>query len=103
MEKDEFIGQVSQEQIDEWKKKHKKVTGIIVDGHIGYLRPVDRKTLSYASSFGTKDPFKFNETILNNCWLGGSEAIKTDDTLFLSASAKIADMIEIKDAELVNL
>ena len=52
---------------------------------------------------GAKDPIKFNEIMLANCWLGGSEAIKTDDDLFLGASGKLAELIEVKEAELVKL
>ena len=98
-----LTGQASTEEIDAWKKKHGKVVAIIVDGHICYLRKPDRRILGYASSVGAKDPIKFNELILANCWLGGSEAIKTDDDLFLGASGKLAELIEFKEAELVNL
>ena len=101
-ENNELKGQATAEQIAEWKKKYGEVSGIIIDGHICYLRKVDRKTLSYASTAGAKDPLKFNEIILDNCWLGGSEEIKTNDTLFLSAGAKLAEFIEIKEAELVK-
>lgn len=99
----ELIGQATPEQITEWKNKFGKVSAIIVDGHIGYFKKPDRKTLGYASSVGTKDPIKFNEVLMNNCFIGGSEAIKKDDDLFLSASAKLGDLISIKEAELVNL
>lgn len=99
----ELIGQVSAEQIAVWKKKHGKVSAIIIDGHICYLRNPDRRILSYASTVGAKDPVKFNELILANCWLGGSEAIKTDDELFFGASGKLAELIVFKEAELVNL
>ncbi len=98
-----YKGEVNQEQIDAWKKQHGEVKALIIDGHIGYLKKPDRKTLGYASTVGSKDPIKFNEIILNNCWLGGSEAIKTDDSLFLSTGQVLADLIQVKEAELVNL
>ena len=100
---EELIGQVSPEQVQEWKKKHGKVYGIIVDGHIAYLKKPDRKTLGYASTVGAKDPIKFNEVVLSNCFIGGSEAVKTDDELFFGASGKLSEIIEVKEAELVNL
>lgn len=99
----ELIGQATPEQIEEWKRKHGDVRAVIVDGHIGYLKKPDRKTLSYASAVGSKDPVKFNEILLGNCWLGGSEDIKTDDALFFGASATLAELIEVKTAELVKL
>jgi hypothetical protein len=98
-----YKGEVNQEQIDAWKKQHGEVKALIIDGHIGYLKKPDRKTIGYASTVGSKDPIKFNEIILNNCWLGGSEDIKTDDSLFLSAGQVLADLIQVKEAELVNL
>jgi len=94
---------VSQEQIQEWKEKHGDVYKLSVEDKTCYLKKPNRKTLSYASTAGAKDPFKFNEVILAQCWLGGDEEIKTDDMLFLSASSKIGDLIEIKEAELEKL
>ncbi|GCD76656.1 MAG: hypothetical protein ACK4EX_02450 [Thermaurantimonas sp.] len=97
----ELIGQVPQSEIDAWKAKYGKVIGVKVENHIAYLRPPDRKIISYASQAG-KDPIKFNEILLNNCWLGGSEAIRQDDSLFLSASSVLSELIQIKEAELIN-
>ena len=93
----------SKEQIAAFKQKHGEMFKISVDGKSCLLRKPNRKELSYASVAGKDNPLRFNETILNACWLAGDEEIKTDDTLFLSASAKIADIIEIKEAELEKL
>lgn len=98
-----LIGEVTQEQIDLWKKKHRDVFSLIVDGHVAYFKKPDRKILSFATAAGSKDPIKFNEVLMNNCFIGGSEEVKTDDSLFLSASSKLAELIEIKEAELVKL
>lgn len=97
------MGKVTKEQIEVWKKDHDAVFKIEVDGKEAYLRSPDRKTLSFASSIGAKDPMKFNEILLNNCWLGGDEEIKTNDSLFISASSKLAEIIEIKEATLEKL
>jgi len=51
----------------------------------------------------TKDPLRFNEVILENCWLGGDEEIKTNDELFLAVSSKLPDLIQIKEATLEKL
>ena len=94
---------VTKEQIKQWKAKYKEVFVLRVDDKVAYLRTPDRATLSYASTLATKDPMKFNEAILTNCWLGGDEEIKTDDTLFLSASSKLGELIQIKEATLEKL
>lgn len=95
--------EITQEQIATWKKEHGDVFKISVDGKDCYLKRPSRKTLAYASSVATKDPIKFNEIILNGAWIAGDESIKTDDTLFLSVSSKLAEIIEVKEAELVKL
>ena len=94
---------ITKEQIQEWKQKHGDVYVLNIEDKKAYLRTPDRKTLSYASTLATKDPLKFNEVVLTNCWLGGDEEIKTDDALFLAASSKLPDLIQIKEATLEKL
>ena len=94
---------VTKEQIQEWKQQYKDIFVISVEDKKAYLRTPDRKTLSYASTLATKDPLRFNEVILGNCWLGGDEEIKTDDSLFLAVSSKLPDLIQIKEATLEKL
>jgi len=98
-----LVGQVDQSQIDDWKKKHGKVYAIIVDGHIGYVRKPTRTEVAYSSTIAQTNPMKSNEALLNSTWLGGSDAIKTDDELFFGAAAKLGEIISVKEAELVNL
>jgi len=63
----------------------------------------DRKILGMATALGGNDPIKFNELLLNNCWLGGSEAIKTDDQLFLSLGPVLSELVTFKQAKIKNL
>lgn len=121
MEEKKLIGEVTAEQIEKWKAKHGKVHGIIVDGHIAYVRKVDRGTVSYAlshmsfkmSSAQSDDDtktiemnvgklFKQGEVVLNNCWLGGSGEIKSEMSLWSAACIKAGELIEIKEADLKN-
>lgn len=94
---------VTKEQIQEWKNQYKDIFVISVADKKVYLRTPDRKTLSYASTLATKDPLRFNEVILENCWLGGDEEIKTNDELFLAVSSKLPNLIQIKEATLEKL
>ena len=92
---------VTKEMIAEWKKKHGEIFKIVVDGKTAFLKKPSRKNLSYAAA--TKDLIKYNEIILNACWLAGDEEIKTDDELFLAVSGKLDGLIEVKEAELEKL
>ena len=94
---------ITKADIDAWKKKHGDIFRLKVEDKVCYLRTPDRKTMSFAASVATKDPLKFNEILLSNCWLGGDEEIKTQDDLFLAASSKIAEIIQIKEAGLEKL
>lgn len=91
------------EQIQEWKEKYKDIYEVTADGHVCYLRKPNRRELSYASVAGKSDPMKFNEVILSQCWLDGDDEIKTDDALFLGVSAQVAQIVEVKEAELKKL
>ncbi len=104
MEKEkQLAGQATPEQIEAWKQKHGDVFAVTVGNSVCYLKRPTRKAISYASVAGKNDPLKFNEVLLNDCWLGGDDRIKSDDTMFISASAKVAELIEVKEAELKKL
>ena len=92
-----------EQKIEKWKAIHGDVFQVSVDGHVAYLKKPTRKTLGAAAVIGKADPMKYNEILLTNCWIEGDEAIKTDDSLFLGVSAQLAEMIEIKEAEIKKL
>jgi len=46
---------------------------------------------------------KFNESLLRDCWLGGSEAIRRDDDKFMGASGLLEKIIPDAEAELEKL
>jgi len=110
----ELIGQVNQEQINAWKAKYSEVNAIEVDGHICYLKPLDRKTIGYALSqldITIGDETKMNlgqmvrigEVAMQNCWIGGSEDLKKRDDLFVAAAMKAGELLNLKEATLKKL
>ncbi len=92
-----------EQKISEWKAKHGDVFQVEVDNRVAYLKRPDRKVLGAAAVTGKSDPMKYNEVILNNCWLEGDEEIRTNDAMFLGVSAQLAEIIEIKEATLKKL
>lgn len=97
------IGKATPEQIAMWKAQHGDVFEISVENHFGYLKKPDRKVLSYATSVGQSDPMKFNELVLQNCWLGGSPELKEKDEYFFAVVAQLNVLIEVKEAEIKKL
>ena len=98
----ELKGTATAEQIAVWKKKHGDIFKVEVGDSVCYLKKPDRKTVKYVASVGN-DPIRGNEILLENCWLGGDDAIKTDDSLFYGASSRLKEIVEVKDSELKKL
>lgn len=98
----ELKGTATAEQISEWKKKHGDIFKVEVDDSVCYLKKPDRKTMSYVATLGN-NPIRANEALLQNCWLGGDDDIKTNDEKFFGVSGKLAEIIEVKDAEITKL
>lgn len=96
---------ITQEQIEEWKAKHKDIFQITAeDGSAScILRKPTRQELNYATKVSQKNPGAFNESIIRAIWLGGDEIMRTDDRYFLGLCAKLEEILEIKDAELKKL
>jgi hypothetical protein len=90
-------------KIEEWKRQYGAVYRIKVEDKVCYLKSPSRKTLGYASMAAKTNPLKFNEVVLNDCWLAGNEEIKTDDSLFLSISPRLDELFEVKETELEKL
>lgn len=95
--------EVSEKQIKAWKEEHGNIYKFIVGEKVCYLRKPTRRAISYASVAGQTDPLKYNEILLDDCWIAGDEEIKTDNGLFLSISNHLAALVEIKEVEMVKL
>lgn len=105
MQKEEIklIGQATEEQIAKWKKEHKNIYQVVVDGHVCYLKKPDRAVMAYASTALKDSPFQYVEEIFNNCKLGGSDIFDEDDDFFMAAMQTVNELVEMKKAELVKL
>lgn len=94
---------VTAEQIAGWQKKYDEVHEVTIEDKTCYLRKPNRSTLSMAATLGKSDAIKYSEIMLENCWLGGDEDIKTVDEYFFAAAAKVAELIKIKEATIKKL
>lgn len=96
------------EQIAQWKNeykaKDKAVHKLVVGDKTGYIHDPDRKTLSLAMTRIAQNNIVGGvEAILENCWLGGDEAIKTNDRYFMGAANIIDKLIQSETATLEKL
>ncbi len=96
-------GAVTAQQVQEWKEEHGDVFALEAGDGVCYLKAPSRVVLSAASKFAQTDPLKFGETLLNNCWLGGDETIKTHNGKFLAANSQLNALLEIPHAAIKKL
>jgi len=46
---------------------------------------------------------KFRELLVNNCWLGGDEQIRTVDKYFLGLTSRILALVEVVEGKLEKI
>lgn len=93
----------TKEQINHWKAIHKEIFEVTVEDAVCYLKKPDRATISAAMSVGQTDPMKYNEILMENCWVGGDEIVKTDNDYFFAAIEQMGALFEEKKATLKKL
>lgn len=101
-------GNITPEQIDEWKKKYKadklhKLTVKDKDGNpiVGYLRPPGREVKATALSMYSQNKIlECGEFIRDNCWLGGDERLKMSGDIADTAAIQASGIIKFLEAEL---
>lgn len=102
-EKTQETPKVSQEQIKAWKEQFQDVFKVKVEDKEAYFRPPTRKAYSYASQVGTKDPMKFNEMILKDCFLGGDDDLINNERYLLTMGQHVVVFLNIMESSLEKL
>ena len=94
---------ITPEQIAQWKREHKTVHELEVDGYKCWLKAPNRETVRYAMQKGATDAIGMAEVLLQECWLGGDTEIGTDDELFMNAALEMQGLITFKTASLKKI
>ncbi len=77
-------GGVTADNIAAWKGAHGRISEVAVEDldvserHLGWFRRPDMKTMQAFSAAAKSNEIKAAELLFDNCWLGGSPALKTD-------------------------
>ncbi|MDE6346817.1 MAG: hypothetical protein K2L55_09120 [Muribaculaceae bacterium] len=92
-----FDGGVAEAQIQAFQTKHGRIhrVDIVEDGdtHIGYFRRPDFQTIKAVTKLSKTDEVEAGKVLLNNCWLGGSEALRTDAILFMAVQVQLGKLV----------
>ena len=104
MAKKELIGKLSSEEIDALKVKHGEIFQIAVGGHVIYLRKPQRQDISIAHRVsGMIGSLEYFESLMENCYVGGSKEVIMNDSLFLTAYMEFDKVVEVYVSELKKL
>lgn len=102
-----FDGGITEEQIKAWKSKYGRVIRIDVvdadDLHVGYFHRPRLETMSAVTKIVKTDEVKSSEVMFDNCWLGGSSAMRTDAVLFMAVSKQLGEMLNSCRSSIKNL
>lgn len=102
-----FDGALTPEQIEQLKKKHRKVVRVdIVDGeetHVGYFKRPDFATIKAVTKLSKTDEVEAGRVLFKNCWLGGSEWLEQDAVLFMKVQEQLGKMLNSCMGSLKNL
>lgn len=109
LEDKSVIGLASKEQIESWKATYGEIHEITVTDKQGnqrvcYLKEANRDVIAQALSLhSAKKLLECGETILNNCFIGGDELIKTDERLNMAAALQAKETVEFLEATLKKI
>lgn len=102
-----FDGGVTQEQIEKFKNKHRKIVRVdVVDGdetHVGYFKRPDFATIKAVTKLSKTDEVEAGRVMFKNCWLGGSEYLEQDAVLFMKVQEQLGKMLNSCMGSLKNL
>lgn len=102
-----FDGGVTEAQIEAWKGQHRKVYRVDIvddeDTHIGYFKRPDFATIKASTAVAKRDEVEAGKVMFENCWLGGSEALRTDAVLFVAVQTQLAKIMTGCMGSLKNL
>ena len=96
-------GEATEEQIKQWKEKYGKIYKYTVEEKVCYLRSVDRNAFALGAAKVSASPAKFNETIIQQIWLGGDEDIRTKDSYYFGLSEFVEELMDKKKGSLETL
>lgn len=100
------VGRLDDKEVEALKKVHGTVHEIVVDAKgdatelsYGYLKAPERIHLAKAMSFmAQRLPVEGGMFLLNNCWIGGDERMKTDDVISFNAAVTASGLIDFRES-----
>lgn len=107
MEEKKLIGELSADEIEVLKLNHGKIVLIeVVDGdeaHACYCKRPGFEVMSAMAKMAKTDEVKATRTLLENCWVAGSDEVRKDAVLTMVAGGQLGTLLTSVKADLKNL
>lgn len=102
-----FNGGLTEAQVAAFKEKHRKSFAVEVqDGnevHIGYFKRPTFETIKAVTKVAKTDEVEAGKVMFDNCWLGGSEELRTDALLFMAVQKQLGAVLNSFSGLIKNL
>lgn len=102
-----LIGELSPEAIEAHKLNHGKIVLIQVqdgeDTHACYCKRPGFEAMSAMAKIAKTDEVKATRTLLENCWVAGSDEVRKDAVLTMVAGGQLGTLLTSVKADLKNL
>lgn len=88
------IGEATPEQIEAWKREFEIVFQYTsADNRVAYFRTPTLQILDACKTLSGGSAMKFNELLMNNCWLGGDDELRKHDKYKMGIFEWLPDII----------
>jgi len=88
------IGEATPEQIEAWKREFETVFQYtLADNRVAYFRTPTLQILDACKTLSGGSAMKFNELLMNNCWLGGDDELRKHDKYKMGIFEWLPDII----------
>ena len=92
-----FNGDLTEAQVDAFKAQHRKSFAVEIqhgdEVHIGYFKRPTLETLKAVTKVAKSDEVEAGKVMFDNCWLGGSQELRTDALLFMAVQKKLGEVL----------
>lgn len=102
-----MTGQLTEAEINRLKAQHGKIYEITAedDGeqYVAYFRRPDMGTLSAMTKMAKTDEIKASQILLENCFVGGADTVKSDTSLFMATVGELSKIVGAAKATIKNV
>lgn len=99
-------GTLTEQEIAKLKARHGRIYVVEVEDddetYVAYFKRPDMSTLAAMTKMAKSDDIQAGKILVENCFVGGSEAVKTDPALFVATVGQLGHVVGSVKARIKN-